>query len=244
MAFDTNSSRPVFIEYKRHGEFGKDALIQLMDYLSWFARDENRMAILEKIIRQRKPNIDDFESSIRLICVVSDIDDRIRNSIYAIANHIKVISYMVARDTANNVILVPKLEVDNADVEPQVREIASEAELLKKHQHLQETFYSLRTYLEKDGVYGYTRARSFRFKKDRVFAKLRFRKRYIQLELRVGQGKVNDPDFKYWRQGESTWGYTYIYPSKDISEKIVRWIGIARNFAGEMDGDEGNEGQV
>ena len=33
LAFDTNSSCPVFIEYKRRGEFSKDALIQLMDYL-------------------------------------------------------------------------------------------------------------------------------------------------------------------------------------------------------------------
>src|SRR5215207_5823954 len=90
LAFDTSNDRPVFIEYKRRGEFGKDALIQLMDYLSWFARDENRMALLEKIIRQRKPDIEDFDPSIRLICVVTGIDDRIRNAIYAIANHVKV----------------------------------------------------------------------------------------------------------------------------------------------------------
>jgi hypothetical protein len=109
LAFDTNTNRPVFIEYKRRGEFSKDALIQLMDYLSWFARDENRMAVLEKVIRQRKPEIEDIEPSIRLICVVTDIDDRIKNAIYVISNHIKVYSYMVARDTSNNVILVPKL---------------------------------------------------------------------------------------------------------------------------------------
>ncbi|HXG07324.1 MAG TPA: endonuclease NucS domain-containing protein [Nitrososphaera sp.] len=243
LAFDTNSSRPVFIEYKRRGEFDKDALIQLMDYLSWFARDENRMTILEKIIRQRKPDIEDFEPSIRLICVVSDIDDRVRNAIYAIANHVKVISYMVARDTGNNIVLVPKLEVDNAEIEPQIREVATEAELLKKHPHLQEVFNDLRAHLEKDGAFSYTTARSFRFKKDRVFAITRFRKRYIQLELRVGKGKVTDPDFKYWRQGESSWGYTYIYPSKGIPDKITSWIEIARNFTGEAEEDEESERQ-
>jgi RecB family endonuclease NucS len=35
LAFDTNTNQPVFIEYKGPGQFGKDALIQLMDYLSW-----------------------------------------------------------------------------------------------------------------------------------------------------------------------------------------------------------------
>ena len=113
LAFDTNRGCPVFIEYKRRGDFDKDALIQLMDYLSWFARDENRMAILERIIRRHKPDFDDFEPSLRLICVVTDVDDRIRNAVYAINNHVKVFSYMVARDTANNVVLVPRLELDN-----------------------------------------------------------------------------------------------------------------------------------
>lgn len=59
LAFDANTTSPVFIEYKRRGQFGKDALIQLMEYLSWFAKDENRMALIEKIIRQQKPDIDE-----------------------------------------------------------------------------------------------------------------------------------------------------------------------------------------
>lgn len=228
LAFDSNRGCPVFIEYKRRGDFNKDALIQLMDYLSWFARDQNRMAVLERMIRRHKPELDDFEPALRLICVVTDIDDRIRNAVYAINNHVKVFSYMVARDTANNVVLVPKLELDNGDIEPQAREVASEGELLKKHPHLQEIFASLKAVLEKDGASSYTTARSFRFKKVRVFAKARFQKNYVMLELRVGKGKVSDPDFKYWRQGDSIWGYTHVHPSKGISEKLAKWIDLAR----------------
>jgi hypothetical protein len=238
LAFDTNNNRPVFIEYKRRGEFSKDALIQLMDYLSWFARDENRMAILEKIIRQRKPEVEDIEPSIRLICVVTDIDDRIKNAIYVISNHVKVFSYMVARDTGNNIILVPKLEVDNSEVEPQMRQLVSEGELLKKHPHLQQAFNNLRSYLEKDGTVSYAAARSFRFKKNRVYATAHFQKKHIRLELCVGEKNVTDPDFKYWRQGASHWGYTYIYPSAAISDKIKNWIEIARNFRGEGEIEE------
>jgi hypothetical protein len=240
LAYDSNSTCPVFIEYKRRGEFDKDAIIQLMDYLSWFARDENRMAILEKMVRKRKPEIEDFEPAIRLICVVTDIDDRIRNAIYAIGNHVKVFSYMVARDTANNVILVPKLEVDNGEVE-QVRETTSEADLLKKHPHFQDLINSLKALFEKDGAYCYTTARSFRFKKDRVFAKAHLRKDRILLELRVGKGKVSDPDFRYWRQGESNWGWTHVYPSKVIPEKVTKWaeLAMAAEAVGEKDGNNG-----
>lgn len=204
------------------------------------------MAILEKIIRKRKTDIDDFDPNIRLICVVTDIDDRIRNAVYAIINHVKIFSYMVARDTANNVVLVPKLELDNKeDVEPPVREVTSEAELLKKHPHLKDVIENLKAHLERDGAYSYTTARSFRFKKERVFAKAHFRKDYVLLELRVGKGvvPVSDPDFKYWRQGESPWGWTHIYPSKVISEKVFKWIESARNFASATEDEDIKETQ-
>ena len=239
LAFDSNNGNPVFIEYKRRGEFDKDALIQLMDYLSWFARDKNRIDSLEKNIRKHKPDIDYFEPTIRLICVVTDIDDRIRNAVYAIANPVKIFSYMVARDTANNVVLVPKLVLDNEDVELQTQLVTSEAELLKKHPHLHDVVATLKEHLERDGAFSYTTAHSFRFKKERVFAKVHFRKDCVMLELRVGKGKVvSDPDFKYWRQGDSPWGWTHIYPSKGISEKVIKWIAEARSFASATEDED------
>lgn len=243
LAFDTLNSRPVFIEYKRRGEFGKDALIQLMDYLSWFSRDENRAAVLERLIKKRKPDVEDFEPFIRLILVVTDIDDRVRNAIYALANHVKVFSYIVARDTAGNVILVPKLEADNSEVEQRLTHAVSEEEILKKHPHLKEIFNELRSHLEKDGAQSYTTARAFRFKKERVFANLRFRKRYIMLELRIGRGAVSDPDFKYWRQGEHDWGYTHVMPGKALPPKVIEWIDKARNFSSES-GESDDTGEA
>ena len=243
LAFDTNTSRPVFVEYKRRGQFGKDALIQLMEYLSWFAKDENRMTLLEKLIRQQKPDVDEVESSIRLICVVPDIDDQIRNAIYAIANHIKVYSYTVAHDTAGKLVLVTKLEVDNSEIEPPIPEVKTEEEILKKYPHLHELFNLLRAELEKDGAHGYTTAQSVRFKKTAVFAKLHFRKKYIQLELRVGQRRITDNEFVYWRAGESPWGYVYVYPDKAIPENVVTWIGIARNYSAQSPGEDEELGE-
>lgn len=245
LAYDNESGRPVFIEYKRRGEFDKDALIQLMDYLSWFARDENRMAILEKNIKQQKKDMDDFDPSIRLICVVTDMDDRVRNAIYAIANHVKVYSYMVAKDTANNIILVPKLEVDNSEIEVAVRTVTSEAELIKNRPHLEEIFLQLKNALETDGAVSYTTGKSVRFRKEKVFAVVRFRQKYIQLELRVGQGSIEDDEFKYWRKGNAPWGYVKVYPSKAVASKILDWIKTARDFVakevGQDDVDEDAE---
>jgi hypothetical protein len=88
LAYDSENGRPVFIEYKGPDGFGRDALIQLMDYLSWFSRDPNRMSVLEKIIRRHKPEIQMIEPDILVICVVADIEDRIRNAIYALGNDV------------------------------------------------------------------------------------------------------------------------------------------------------------
>jgi hypothetical protein len=241
LAYDSVNSRPVFIEYKGPGAFGRDALIQLMDYLSWFSRDENRMGILEKIIRQHKPAIQDIEPSIVLICVAADIEDRIRNAIFVLANDVKVFTYLIARDTAEKLVLVPRLELDNTEIEGRVPQPASESDLLSKHPHLMDLFRMLRDSLEKDGTTSYTTSESFRYKKERVFAKLRFRKKYIQVELRVGKGIVADSDFKYWRAGESNWGYVHLYPTSRMPEKVVAWIERARAFVGDAsitDGDE------
>ena len=226
LAFDTNTNQPVFIEYKGPGEFGKDAIIQLMDYLSWFLRDESRYAILEKIICQKKPDIEGFEPDIRLICIIADIDERIRNALYALANDAVVYSYLVATDTAGNAILIPKLEVDNSDVERGPRVSASEDELLKKFPHLQELFQNLKAELGKNEAEGYITGRTFRCKKHRVFAYIRLRKKFIRLGLRVGVGNVDDPDFKYGKKGASDWGSVSLSPSNGVSDKVKTWIEI------------------
>lgn len=84
----------------------------------------------------------------------------------------------------------------------------------------------------------YTTSQSFRFKKNRVFAKLRFRKKYIQLELRVGKGAVTDPDFTYWRGGNSSWGYVHVHPTDSVPAKVIEWIQAARTFAESGAGED------
>lgn len=241
LAFDVNSNQPVFIEYKGRGEFNKDALVQLMDYLSWFARDENRMAMLERLIRQYRPSTAEFEPFIRVICVVTDIDDRVRNAVYVISNNVKVFSYLVAKDTANNIVLVPKLEVDNTEVEAQIPQATSEAEILERHAHLVPAFEKVRAALKEGGAEEYPVRGGFRYRRDRVFATVRFRKKYLFLDMRVGKGRISDPKFVYWRNGASNSGYTYVYPGTEIPAKVYQWIDFAKSFTTPDEDDDESE---
>ncbi len=125
---------------------------------------------------------------------------------------------------------VPKLEVDNTVVERGPRIPANEEELLKKYPHLQDLFDGLKAEMEKNGGEGYITGRTYRCKKHMVFGYGRLRQTFIRLGLRVGTGKVNDPEFKYRRQGASDWGSVALSPSKGIPDKVKNWIDIAREF--------------
>ncbi len=241
LAFDSNTNQPVFIEYKA-GEFGKDALIQLMDYLSWFIRDGSHYDTLKRIIRQKRPEIQEIESDIRLICVVMSIEDRIKNAIYAIANDALVFSYVVANDTAGNTILVPKLEVDNSEVERGPRVSATEEELLKRYPKQTDLFAQLKVELTKNGAEAYIKGRTFRFRKHRVFALVRLRNNHTRLQLHVGRGHVSDPEFKYAKKGASDWGAIILTPDIKIPEKVKQWIEAAREFIPtKIDEEDDNE---
>ena len=203
----------------------------MMDYLSWFVSDKKHMAILEKFILSKRSDLEEFEPEILMIFIVSDIEERIRNAIYAITNWIRVYSSILTKGSKDEILFVPKLEVNNQEIERPVHPGSSEADILGRHPHLKDLFTSLRPHLEKEGVTAHTTSRSFQSKKERVFAKVHFRNKNILLELRVGRNQDNDTDFKYWKKGLSKWGYISLYPANEIPGKIIAVIETALAYS-------------
>lgn len=237
LAFDTNTNQPVFIEYKA-GEFGKEALIQLMDYLSWFIRDRSHYDTLKRLIKQKRPDIQDIEQDVRLICIVTNIEERVRNAIFALANDVTIYSYVVALDTGKNAILIPKIEVDNSEIERGPQISISEEDLVKKFPEHTAFFNTLKSELIKNGAESYVKGRAIRFRKHRVFALVFIRKGHVRLRLLAGMGNINDPDFKYARKGESNWGAVMLNPKNELPEKVKQWIETAREFVPSKAEDE------
>jgi len=204
-------SRPVFIEYKRRGEFDKDALIQLMDYLSWFVQDETHTAHLEKHIRKKKTDLEKLNPEIRLICVVNDVEDRVKNACFVISNPVQIVTYTAVKDERGEVILVPRIELDNTE-RVKVTEGRSEEEILKENASLAPLYQEIKKYILSLGDVDLymTSGEAARFRAKRVFADMWFGRKWITLNLFVGQGKVDIPRFNYWRSGESDWSYLHI----------------------------------
>lgn len=220
-------NRPVFIEYKKSGEFDKDALVQLMDYLSWFVKDEAHIAYLEKYIKKKKKDIEKISPEIRLICVVSDIEDRVKNACYVISNPTQIWTYTIIKHESGEILLIPRIELDNTEREFVISEEVSEDEILKEYTTFAPLYQELKNYMLSLGdVDAYMAGRNprFRRKTGRVFATVWFTRKWISLELFVGKGAVESDRFTYWKSGESDWGYVHITPKEGLDEEIKAWI--------------------
>ncbi|MFN3476797.1 MAG: DUF5655 domain-containing protein, partial [Candidatus Methylomirabilales bacterium] len=196
----------------------------------------------EKFIKSKRLDITQFSPEIRLICVVSEIEERVKNACYVISNPVQIITYSATRLESGDILIVPKIEVDNTEVDVAPETPRPEEELIKDHPQLAALYRELRNIIASfPEVEVYTTSRAIRFRQKRVFAKVSFRKNYIFLELRVGPG-VSSERFKYWRRGASPWGYLKISSKDQLDGELKSLIEKAYSFQGlateEVEGEE------
>jgi len=195
LAVDEDGS-PVFIEYKKEGEFDEDALIQILDYLGWFLKDESRSQNLVNYIKKKVPSsgVDD-EKPIRLILVVNRMGERVRNACYSVRNPIKIFTYnLIKFDT--DISLVTRLELDNEKVELGLRdrEPLSESQILERRSNLKNIYNKVREYVMAfQGVSLHTTGSgdvAFKAKKNFLYAT--FQKKKLRLAIKVGSERVKE----------------------------------------------------
>lgn len=223
------AGRPTFIEYKRPGAFDQNALIQLMDYVSWFLMDTAHFAVLRELIAAR---VEDkkIRDDIRLILVVSDVSDRVKNACYAISCPVVIFTYSLSKLESGDLAVIPKeilntSEADSISNEPPPRI----DEMVPKQ------FANVWTNLERSlrsmpGVEVYNTRNDVRASSSKVFARMIFQKRYLILRLLVERGSINDPRFKFDGQEDSNFGNIRISPADEIDDQIKNWIVLSRKY--------------
>ncbi|MCL5677680.1 MAG: DUF5655 domain-containing protein, partial [Candidatus Thermoplasmatota archaeon] len=181
---------------KKEGEFDEDALIQILDYLGWFLKDESRSQNLVNYIKKKVPSsgVDD-EKPIRLILVVNRMGERVRNACYSVRNPIKIFTYnLIKFDT--DISLVTRLELDNEKVELGLRdrEPLSESQILERRSNLKNIYNKVREYVMAfQGVSLHTTGSgdvAFKAKKNFLYAT--FQKKKLRLAIKVGSERVKE----------------------------------------------------
>ena len=114
---------PVIVEYKRPGAFDRDALFQLMNYYSWFASDENHVSYIREYVRKVKPELltGSMTSDLRLIAVVSDVEEEVKNACYALEPAIQVVQYRFSKmEEDGSLIMIPQIVLDTREYEREI----------------------------------------------------------------------------------------------------------------------------
>ena len=240
LAVDEDGS-PVFIEYKKEGEFDEDALIQILDYLGWFLKDESRSQNLVNYIKKKVPSsgVDD-EKPIRLILVVNRMGERVRNACYSVRNPIKIFTYnLIKFDT--DISLVTRLELDNEKVELGLRdrEPLSESQILERRSNLKNIYNKVREYVMAfQGVNLHTTGSgdvAFKAKKNFLYAT--FQKKKLRLAIKVGSERVKELYQAGKIEGDPSssdddrFYVVWLEPNQDLDEDLKHEIKLAIGMA-------------
>jgi predicted transport protein len=234
---------PVIIEYKRPGAFDRDALIQLMNYYGWFASDENHINYIRRYIRKVKPELlgenEDITSDMRLIAIVSDVEDDVKNACYAVEPSILLIGYKLSKHEDGTIGVIPHIVLDTSrEYEREITPPKTIADHFKKRESMRQIYDTLEEKLKsidpnvnpqptKFYINFYTRERG------RGFLGVSVTRSHLRLDFK---GNIQNKRFKTWAS-PTAWGKTgeggtlLISDSDQLDDEVVGWITKAYQMA-------------
>lgn len=217
----------VIIEFKKMGDFDESALIQLMDYYSWFATDENHLAHLKNIIQNKKPEFSSI-NEVRLMAVVSHVSDRVKNACWALEPDIKLITYSLFEDSNNEPHVIPKEILDTSKGgEKLVKVPKTEEDHFKKAPNMKPLYNLLKEkILEIDSSIEFNPAPQSYIAaiKNQNFLAFYVYPDYICLDLCVKPKDLNFNKRVSDYSNSQRWSHTDIDSQKDVDDELMGLI--------------------
>jgi len=226
LAVDQNDNA-VIIEFKKMGDFDGSALIQLMDYYSWFVTDENHQLVLNRIIQNKKPKFSSI-NDVRLMAVVSHVSDRVKNACWALDPDIKLISYSIFEDSNNEPHVIPKVILDTSQGgEKLVKPPKTEEDHFKKSPKIKPLYNLLKEKILQisDEIKFNPAPRSYiGVLRKRNFLVLYIYPDSIWLDMRIKPKDVNNNKRLEDNPTSRTRSHIEIYSEKDIDDELMSLI--------------------
>lgn len=230
-----DENNPVIIEYKKPGQPEEDALIQLMDYYSWFISDENHQLYLRDVIQKKKPEVSDL-GELRLIGVVDSVNDRVKHACWALEPETKLVSYSVIREGVDSVI-VPTVVLDTSvGGERLIKAPKSEDDHLKDHENLKDLYYELRKRIMSDidsGVKFNPSPQDYiGVSRRKMFLGIHFKKKWIRLDVILKPKEVGGNPKLIEFGPNSDWSYIHLEAASELDSTLMSWLKMAYDKAG------------
>lgn len=229
---------PVMIEYKRPGAFDRDALIQLMNYYSWFASDENHISYIREYIKKAKPELrekaEGMSSDLRLIVVVSDVQDEVKNACYALEPSIQIIRYQLSAHQDGSLLLIPHIILDTREYEREIAPPKTEEDHLKNHDKLRPAYSKLKDRITEsipDARFNPAPRYYIGVTRRKLFCTIHIKQEWIRVDLILTQEEAKN-NKRYTKYPVGSWGYTYIRSLDDIDDELMDMI-VTASHKGE-----------
>jgi predicted transport protein len=224
LAIDEENN-PVIIELKRMGDFDKDALIQLMEYYSWFSRDRNHIRLLFSVFE--KKGYKDVSQEIRLMALVSSVSDEVKNACWALKPAIKLVSYTLSKSSKDEeIFVVPIVALDTSvGASSFVYQPKSEDDHFKTNPHMKPLYEKLKKEclsIDKTIKINPSPQDYIGFVGKKNFCGIHVMKSWLRLDFPLTFEEANNPEYT-WNENWGEWGY-YRLDNEEKLEKALELI--------------------
>lgn len=222
LAIDEDNN-PVLIECKKIGvDFDQDALIQLMDYYSWFSTDENHLHYLFSIFENK--GFKDVSREIRLIALVSDVSDRVKNACWALIPSIQLITFSFSKSSVEDeIIVVPKITLDTSvGTVSFINPPKSEDDHFKTNPHMRplyEKFKKAVLTIDSSIKINPSPQDYIGFTGKKNFCGLHVKKNWLRLDILLTAEEANNPSFVY-KENWGDWGYFHLENESQLEQAL------------------------
>lgn len=221
LAIDEDNN-PVIIEFKKVGNFDRDALIQLMNYYSWFSTDENHILHLFSIFESK--GFRNVSRDIRLIALVSDVSDDVKNACWALKAPIKLVTFSLAKfPNESDIIVATTVLLDTSfGGDSFVYQPKNEEDHFKTNPHMRNLYDKLKkAVLEIDrGIKVNPTPQDYiSFAGRKSFCAVHVKKNWLRLDLLLTPEEANNPKFE-WSEKWGGWGYFHLENEAKLAEAM------------------------
>lgn len=235
LALDEENN-PVIIEFKKPGDFDKAALIQVMNYYSWFVSDENHILYLKNIVKRLKPEVNEVGSDLWLIVVLSDVEDEVKTACWALAPNIKLIEYSLSKDSKDETQIVPKVVIDTSvGGEREIKPPKTEEDHFKERDNLKLLYDFLITEIKAKID---TNLKPNPAPQDYIalanrksFCGVHVKSKFLRLDLLLTPEDVKNNPRLLRHTWNADWSFVRVGSKDEIDEELLRWLRMAYDKA-------------
>ncbi|MBI2650046.1 DUF91 domain-containing protein [Candidatus Woesearchaeota archaeon] len=235
LAIDEDNN-PVIIEFKRIGNFDRDALIQVMNYYSWFISDGNHILYINEVIKKANPELDEVSNDLRLIIVVSDVEDEVKNACWSLEPPIKLVTYLILKGEDDKLYIAPKIVLDTSTVEERtINPPKTEEDHFRGKDRMRSLYRILIAKIRQNIDSGIQPNPSPQYyiglANKKNFCAIKPKKQYINIDLLLTPSDVKNSQRFKEKYPNSKWGKVKISNENDIDEELISWIRLAYSKA-------------